>query len=123
MIISRLNLNNEAEFNFLMKTWKGMRFVEDGLKKECIFPMVERAVRLVHGRKGDFLCIRNPKKESQIFAIAVREGIVAHIVYVKRWFRRQGYAKELLRGCRFATFWTEAAKPLFKSLKLERIDL
>jgi len=121
--ISRLNLDDADEFSFLMKTWKGMREAEDGLRPNCINPMIERAVRLVRGRNGDFLCIRNPKKESQIFAIAVREGLVAHVVYVKRWFRRQGYAKELLRGCRFATFWTEAARPLFKSLKLERIDL
>ena len=123
IISDELDLADAGEMGLLMKSWKGEKLSGGEYSKGVCFAMVENAVDRVRSRGGEFRCIRNGERLSQILGFAVIESDVVHFVYVKRWLRKQGLGRKLVNGCRYATYWSEAAQPFFDKLKLVRVDL
>jgi hypothetical protein len=121
--ISSINFAEESEMNLVFKTWKSCELVHGILPGKFAFAKVEHAVHALLARGGEFRCVRNVDRLSQLFGIAVVEGEVAHFVFVKRYFRRHGIGETLLAGCRYATLHTELGEHLIRKLNIRRVDL
>lgn len=130
--LSTISLDEEAEWNFVLKSWKRV------LRQECsdepawtFFPRLHASIERVRDREGSvFVCARSVDDPDQIFGFAVLEGPAVHFVFVKKWFRRRGIAERLLtfrneEDERFATAWVDspAVAALAKKLNVKRIDL